>query len=1173
MIIDELFEDPQQCPECGGISFSDLILAEKKDACYHKVKASAKVWPSAYASGRLVQCRKKGAANYGNKSESMAETRVGQVPMTLKPGETDDLEPEDFEGFKQLPEYLEGQKAQQKAGKDLIQQSPYTYQSDQDWAYRNGAFDQRQAASSADFTKRGPLTTEQGLSEEESEEESERRRFPNYYHHKDKGTVFRVQSPGGKTTDVHPGDEKWDNTYQKKYKGMPTPNDGGFWSDDDTAAMVEETEDMAESWRDIYNLNKQKIGTNPNLIKTDTVLKMPDGSRYKVKPGDNLSSIAKTSGTKSTPAKSNNLNTKSAVEPKYYSLPPDAATTRSFTPPPAKTPAAQDDSPYVVDPRSGQAGVKPDRIADVFRNTELPPSLTRDEIEQQMMQPDLAGPASPGFRHTVQGPEGKEYDFDSEPEARDFVDRIKQLDIKDRESQGLGAAKSESIRYKKGMAEEEGDGFDDITTFSDKRTTDRGGKTNQTYTSTTIAKNPTTGQQQSLGSWDHTDPKTGKNYSGTNYIDPQGNAHVQKNYKESKKIKVDEVSLGKYREKATVDKARAQANKFFGRDDPATVAAADQTIAKRERGLGRADARRRPYTAPPVDKEKQRQQLTDKYPNIDELVRRAEVNRDPNYEYADGQAYYDGQEAEQKYQQLKKIQRIIQGLNEETRQATVNTPAGDFTANITKDKNTNTVSGTMPVGGATLSAKKDLTPGGAQSVTVDTDVAPNLNLSATRKSADYNKGQLAGTKSVSAKYTDTTGALGKPGQQHTATRTAGVGFGGASGARVGKNYVTQIDKTLSDYMDEAKGINSIRNPNDLQPLEAGGGMGGGGGRTTSGPSPFGPKPGSREASIAQPNANTMTVRQGPNPDYVPPKTLQQKYDELNKKLDQLPPAPPVKVPRPGRAAADKRQTDQAQAAELKDVVPLSPAERNQLRPVDANKVRQSELNKEPPDLSSVRPGRDYKEPSNWDSVRPGLDEQSVAPATNASTLRSAQGQAAGTAPQGLTPQQQTAFAPHLKTDNATGSQYYDTPDTDPKEVGAMMGTKITTPAAQALVKSPQGQAGVIKHLTAVTDPKNAVNPSTTTTTPMSPADAAAAVPDSQPTSEDMHRLQELSGLTNKDIEEQSRKKQPPEEKYGPEYDDMVARVKKLAGLGPLKTVYDPNKRVYKNVPTAQQPKK
>jgi hypothetical protein len=80
MIIDELFEAPQPCPECGGISFSDLILAEKKDACYYKVKASAKVWPSAYASGRLVQCRKKGAGNYGNKSEGVAEMDKSQTP-------------------------------------------------------------------------------------------------------------------------------------------------------------------------------------------------------------------------------------------------------------------------------------------------------------------------------------------------------------------------------------------------------------------------------------------------------------------------------------------------------------------------------------------------------------------------------------------------------------------------------------------------------------------------------------------------------------------------------------------------------------------------------------------------------------------------------------------------------------------------------------------------------------------------------------------------------------------------------------------------------------------------------------------------------------------------------------------------------------------------------------
>ncbi len=40
--------------------------AGKKDACYHKVKSRYKVWPSAYASGALVQCRKKGAKNWGN---------------------------------------------------------------------------------------------------------------------------------------------------------------------------------------------------------------------------------------------------------------------------------------------------------------------------------------------------------------------------------------------------------------------------------------------------------------------------------------------------------------------------------------------------------------------------------------------------------------------------------------------------------------------------------------------------------------------------------------------------------------------------------------------------------------------------------------------------------------------------------------------------------------------------------------------------------------------------------------------------------------------------------------------------------------------------------------------------------------------------------------------------
>ena len=49
----------------------ELELSEegKKDACYHKVKSRYSVWPSAYASGALVKCRKVGAKNWGNKTK------------------------------------------------------------------------------------------------------------------------------------------------------------------------------------------------------------------------------------------------------------------------------------------------------------------------------------------------------------------------------------------------------------------------------------------------------------------------------------------------------------------------------------------------------------------------------------------------------------------------------------------------------------------------------------------------------------------------------------------------------------------------------------------------------------------------------------------------------------------------------------------------------------------------------------------------------------------------------------------------------------------------------------------------------------------------------------------------------------------------------------------------
>ena len=49
-----------------------------KDACYHKVKSRYSVWPSAYASGALVKCRKVGAANWGN-STKKEETEINPI--------------------------------------------------------------------------------------------------------------------------------------------------------------------------------------------------------------------------------------------------------------------------------------------------------------------------------------------------------------------------------------------------------------------------------------------------------------------------------------------------------------------------------------------------------------------------------------------------------------------------------------------------------------------------------------------------------------------------------------------------------------------------------------------------------------------------------------------------------------------------------------------------------------------------------------------------------------------------------------------------------------------------------------------------------------------------------------------------------------------------------------
>ena len=71
----------------------------KKDACYHKVKSRYSVWPSAYASGALVKCRKVGADNWGNKSESYEFSNW-----------RDDFQATEYEFFDLIkPEPLKGQ--------------------------------------------------------------------------------------------------------------------------------------------------------------------------------------------------------------------------------------------------------------------------------------------------------------------------------------------------------------------------------------------------------------------------------------------------------------------------------------------------------------------------------------------------------------------------------------------------------------------------------------------------------------------------------------------------------------------------------------------------------------------------------------------------------------------------------------------------------------------------------------------------------------------------------------------------------------------------------------------------------------------------------------------------------------------------------------------------------
>ena len=55
-----------------------------KDACYRKVKARYKVFPSAYASGAIAKCRKVGAKNWGKSKVKEQITKKENTESTEK---------------------------------------------------------------------------------------------------------------------------------------------------------------------------------------------------------------------------------------------------------------------------------------------------------------------------------------------------------------------------------------------------------------------------------------------------------------------------------------------------------------------------------------------------------------------------------------------------------------------------------------------------------------------------------------------------------------------------------------------------------------------------------------------------------------------------------------------------------------------------------------------------------------------------------------------------------------------------------------------------------------------------------------------------------------------------------------------------------------------------------
>ena len=116
---DDVLEEKRRSKRGKGRKKKRKKKKGKKDACYHKVRARYDVWPSAYASGALVKCRKVGAKNWGNKS---------------KKNESIDLESLVRE---EIENYLEERKKKRKKRK--LTAKPSSETSLRDWFGRKGA--------------------------------------------------------------------------------------------------------------------------------------------------------------------------------------------------------------------------------------------------------------------------------------------------------------------------------------------------------------------------------------------------------------------------------------------------------------------------------------------------------------------------------------------------------------------------------------------------------------------------------------------------------------------------------------------------------------------------------------------------------------------------------------------------------------------------------------------------------------------------------------------------------------------------------------------------------------------------------------------------------------------------------------------------------------------------